>query len=70
MFPEQHDWVNTGEAAKRIGCSSSTVKTYIEKGWLVGRKWPNGRWRVTRESLDIFTSIEGPINVRNRQLLD
>ena len=53
-------WLRISEAMDRLGVKAPrTIKTYIEKGWLVGRQFPNTYWYVTEDSLDAFTSLEG-----------
>ena len=54
-MPEEEKLYTTGEVAKTIGVSLTTVDTYIYKGWLVPDKiLPSKRRLFKKETIDNF----------------
>ena len=57
MNGNDDDWIGTEEAARMIGCTSRTVRRYLEAGQLVGRKLVAGErptYRVRRSAVVDF----------------
>jgi excisionase family DNA binding protein len=51
------DWIGTEEAARMIGCTSRTVRRYLDAGQLAGRKLVAGQrptYRVRRSAVVAF----------------
>lgn len=46
------EWLTTGEAARLLGISRSTVVRYIEAGTLDARRLPGGHWRLRRTAVE------------------
>jgi excisionase family DNA binding protein len=46
------DWLTTGQAAKLLGVSRSTVMRHIDAGSIEGYRLPGGHWRIRRADLE------------------
>lgn len=46
--------ISTGEAAERLGVSDNTIREYLRKGQLSGKKLPSGHYRVDEQSVRAF----------------
>jgi excisionase family DNA binding protein len=57
MKVNDDDWMGTEEAARMIGCTSRTVRRYLEAGQLRGRKIVAGQrptYRIRRAAVTAF----------------
>jgi excisionase family DNA binding protein len=48
----EDEWLTTGQAAKLLGVSRSTVLRQIDAGTLQARRLPHGHWRIPRASAE------------------
>ena len=42
------------EACKRLGVCRETMRSYLNAGYIQGRKLPGGHWRIDADSLESF----------------
>lgn len=48
------EWLTTGQAAKLLSVSISTVARYVEQGKLRARRLPSGHLRIPRSSVERY----------------